>query len=166
MPSTLQVENIIGPTTGSNADTVLIPSGQELHASGHVVQTVWAPKLVSFDSTVNGYVTQASVTFTPKFTGSRIVIEWSGHVYKYNSTANGNSPARLVYDGTNVWSNPYLTYSGVGTQEYMFTGFARGSTTSTSTSAVTVSFDISAGTQGRQYVYANTGGILITEIAQ
>ena len=38
--STLQVENLIGPTSGSNANKVIIPSGQTLYAAGHVVQVV------------------------------------------------------------------------------------------------------------------------------
>ena len=44
MAGTLQVENLIGPTSGSNANKVLIPSGQTLDASegfippaGHIV---------------------------------------------------------------------------------------------------------------------------------
>ena len=32
--STLQVENLIGQTSGSNANKVIIPSGQTLDASG------------------------------------------------------------------------------------------------------------------------------------
>ena len=45
--STLQVENLIGPTSGSNANKVIIPSGQTLDASegfippaGSIVQVV------------------------------------------------------------------------------------------------------------------------------
>ena len=37
MAGTLQVENLIGPTSGANTNTVSIPSGQTLHAPGHVI---------------------------------------------------------------------------------------------------------------------------------
>ena len=40
MASELTVQTLRGPTSGANADTVLIPSGQTLHAPGHVMQVV------------------------------------------------------------------------------------------------------------------------------
>ena len=40
MASELTVQTLRGPTSGANADTVLIPSGQTLHAPGHVIQVV------------------------------------------------------------------------------------------------------------------------------
>ena len=36
--SILHVENLKGLTTGSNANKIIVPSGQELHAAGHVIQ--------------------------------------------------------------------------------------------------------------------------------
>ena len=135
-----------------------------VHIAGHVIQTHWLPITTGFDTVTNGYVAQASTTFTPKFAGSRIVVEWSGHVYKYNTNSGGNSPARIQYAGSTIFLTSYITY-GVP-YEYMYTGFARGATTSANTSAAAVSFEISAGTQGRTYVYASTGGLFIQEIAQ
>ena len=78
MAGTLTVQNLQGPSSGANANKVIIPSGQTIDASagtlipsaGQLVQTVWSPKPASFDTTVSGYVTHSSVTFTPKFTGS------------------------------------------------------------------------------------------------
>jgi hypothetical protein len=155
MTSTLYVDNLIEKTSGNG-----------VHIPGHIIQTHWHPVTASFDSTVNAYITQSSTTFTPKFTGSKIVVEWSGHVYKYNSVVGGNSAARLLYAGSTLWQNNYLTYLTGSSGEYMYSGLMRGVTTSANTSAATVSFDISAGSQGRQYVYGNTGGIYIQEIAQ
>ena len=40
MASELTVQTLRGPTSGANADTVLIPSGQTLHAPGHIIQVV------------------------------------------------------------------------------------------------------------------------------
>jgi hypothetical protein len=174
MAGTLTVQNLQGPSSGANANKIIVPSGQTIDASagtlvpsaGHTVQTVWSPVAASFDTTTNAYITQASVTFTPKFTGSRVIVEWSGHVYKYNSTTDGNSPARLIYDGYQLWQNNYLTYTGSSASHHMFTGFVRGQISSTGTSPVVISFDISAGFQGHQYVYGGTGGLLIKEIKQ
>ena len=36
--STLHVENLKGPTSGANANTIIVPSGQSFSAPGHVVQ--------------------------------------------------------------------------------------------------------------------------------
>jgi len=36
--STLVVENLKGPTTGANANKIIVPSGQTLTAVGHVIQ--------------------------------------------------------------------------------------------------------------------------------
>ena len=40
MASELTVQTLRGPTSGTNANKVLIPSGQTLHAPGHVIQVV------------------------------------------------------------------------------------------------------------------------------
>ena len=36
--STLHVENLKGLSSGGNANKIIVPSGQELHAVGHVIQ--------------------------------------------------------------------------------------------------------------------------------
>ena len=38
MASELTVQTIKGPTSGANANTVLVPSGHNLHVPGHVIQ--------------------------------------------------------------------------------------------------------------------------------
>ena len=40
MAGTLTVQTLQGPTTGSDANTVIIPSGHNLHSPGHVIQVV------------------------------------------------------------------------------------------------------------------------------
>ena len=67
MSGTITVQNIQGPTTGSNANKVLIPSGHTLHAPGHVVQvqesTASADFVTTSTSVVQGPITS---TFTLK----------------------------------------------------------------------------------------------------
>jgi hypothetical protein len=106
--STLQVENLIGPTSGSNANKVIIPSGQTLDASngfvapaGSVIQTVvweipatsrstsgnWS---VSTTPTIANTYSVAEYAFTKKQSDSHVVCISSGHVDLSN--AGGGRP--------------------------------------------------------------------------
>jgi hypothetical protein len=75
MSGTLQVGNIIGPTTGADANKVLIPSGQTLHAPGHVLQVVEGstntPNSTSSTSAVNSGL---DATITPLSATSKILV--------------------------------------------------------------------------------------------
>ena len=104
--STLQVENLIGPTSGSNANKVIIPSGQTLDASngfvapvGHVIQSVlwkmtpvvkstsgsWAA--ATFPSIGNTYVVE-TYNFTKKYSNSKVHATVSGHVDHEGTTGD------------------------------------------------------------------------------
>lgn len=77
MAGTLTVQNIEGPSSGANANTILIPSGQKLHAPGHVIQTQYGSSSgARTQSTSTTYVdiTGSSVTITPEYTTSKILI--------------------------------------------------------------------------------------------
>jgi len=77
MASELTVQTLRGPTSGANADTVLIPSGQTLHAAGHVIQVVNAEKLntAATNSQLPSWVDIGlSCTITPKFNNSKIIV--------------------------------------------------------------------------------------------
>jgi hypothetical protein len=77
MASELTVQTLRGPTSGANANTVLIPSGQTLHAPGHVIQVVNAEKLdtASTNSQLPSWVDSGlSCTITPKFNNSKIIV--------------------------------------------------------------------------------------------
>lgn len=94
MAGTLTVQNIEGPSSGSNANTVLIPSGQELHAPGHVIQVVGtkfdgaSANVVSTTST-SFTDTNLSVTITPKFNTSKILVTICCQLYT-SATAHGD----------------------------------------------------------------------------
>jgi|TARA_R100000482_G_C5119901_1_gene145111 hypothetical protein len=86
--STLIVENLKGPTTGSNANKIIVPSGQTLDASGgtlvpsagQVIQTVVAEddqtqsNQVVVSSSATWVNTGNTATITPKFATSKILI--------------------------------------------------------------------------------------------
>ena len=82
MASELTVQTLRGPTSGANADTVLIPSGQKLYAPGHVIQVqygeYYSVASYSFSSTNYDPQTTAQATITPKFANSKILISCNG----------------------------------------------------------------------------------------
>ena len=82
MTGTLQVENIIGPTTGANTNKVIIPTGQLLSAPGHPVQTIQTThyhnttgNLGRVTLTTTTYTDIMSTSITTKFANSKILIE-------------------------------------------------------------------------------------------
>ena len=77
--STLQVENLIGPTIGANANKIIVPSGQTLDASngfvapaGHVIQVkqINVDNTLSFSGDVSDII---SLSITPQFSTSKIL---------------------------------------------------------------------------------------------
>ncbi len=82
MASELTVQTLRGPTSGANADTILIPSGQTLDASngfvapaGHVIQTIYSEYETYGSSTSTSlFAIPVSATITPKFSNSKILV--------------------------------------------------------------------------------------------
>tara|TARA_R110000851_G_scaffold228213_1_gene380983 strand:- start:33 stop:563 length:531 start_codon:yes stop_codon:yes gene_type:complete len=93
--STLQVENLIGPTSGSNANTVLIPSGQTLHAPGHVIQMQTATFAGNGNTTTSTSFMNTGVTvnITPQFSTSKILVI----VHQVVGISEGSSHARVDF---------------------------------------------------------------------
>ena len=78
MASELTVQTIKAPTSGGNANKILIGSGQTLHAPGHVIQVVNAEKLTTA-ATNSGMGTSwvdtgLSCSITPNFNTSKILV--------------------------------------------------------------------------------------------
>jgi len=115
MASILQVEQIQGPTSGANANTIQIPSGQTLDLTnatrnlglstddmpaGSVVQVI-----TSFSNTqvVNNTTSMVnaglSVSITPKYSTSKIIVD--GHLgLNVANTNNQGIGARMTLNGT------------------------------------------------------------------
>ena len=83
---TLTVQTLQAPTSGANANKVLIPSGHTLDVSagtltpsaGHVIQVVTGTKTSETQTTSTSLVdTGLSVTITPQFNTSKIFISVS-----------------------------------------------------------------------------------------
>ena len=171
MAGTLTVQNLQGPSSGANANKIIVPSGQTLDASNgsftpsadQVVQYKWYPNLTSFDGTGSAYTTVQLVYFTPKKSGNLIMARFGGQMYKYNTATAPASFGRLAIDGSQVWQNNYITYHDAS--QYMYTFSAVGAKLATGTSQIAVEFSINPNTY-RTYIYGNTGGMEVWEIAQ
>jgi hypothetical protein len=112
MSGTLQVGNIIGPTTGTDANKVIIPSGQTLDASngfvapaGHVIQTVKSKWYGYQDTNNTSFVSvdDSLINITPKYANSQLLIRYSIHYFVRNSQLHGIAPYFYV-PSTNNWS--------------------------------------------------------------
>ena len=110
--STLIVENLKGPTTGANANKIIVPSGQELHAAGHVVQfaTDLDTTALTMSSDLNYHDTGLSISFTPKHSNSIILIHcmMGGEVY---SNSNIGIGFKVFRDSTEIYNNDYAIYN-------------------------------------------------------
>lgn len=87
--SEIYVQQIKGPTTGANANTITVPTGQILTAPGHVLQvqqTYFQTQVVY--STNNGFsnVTDLNCVITPKSATSKIFITIN---FNYSCSNNG-----------------------------------------------------------------------------
>ena len=115
MASELTVQTLRGPTSGANADTVLIPSGQTLHAPGHVIGIAHA---VSTTITTNstGETLILSIQYVPKVTGSRLLVTGMSPRYTNNgSTGVWNSSSYLHLKQGSI---PKASFEHVGTSSH------------------------------------------------
>ena len=101
--STLHVENLKGPTSGANANKIIVPSGQELTASGHVVQVVSNKAATYFQSTSTSYVETATdirTTITPKYSNSKILFHCGLGIGAEESGSHDAQVSYKLYDHT------------------------------------------------------------------
>ena len=126
MASELTVQTLRGPTSGANADTVLIPSGQTLDASAatfmpsadQIVQfkTVKPSAETTFSSSGYTDATGFTLSITPKYANSRIVIRiWAKTVV---NNANGSNQSahdhRLMRGSTQLTNGSWMNYYNMG----------------------------------------------------
>ena len=181
MAGTLTVQNIQGPTSGDNANKIIVPSGQVLHAAGHVIQIVNTTFTTQYTiNTDTGWTEIGSLSITPKLASSKIVITSTNHVYVNSGTANQwhSAHQRLLRDSTELTgdtgSDPYGEGNHVANTEDRFMTYStlhyvdEPNTTSSTTykmefrrkNSYTNDIVINAGEYGRP------GMMMIMEIAQ
>ena len=171
--STLHVENLKGLSSGSNANKIIVPSGQTLHAPGHVVQVVDGSTGNSdADFSTNSWLDIGlSAAITPSSTSSKIIVSVSFHIRvlgTQNATLRGGF--RGLRDSTTVWN----TSSYDETQQVRESGSEWNDTISfrfidspstTSSTTYKIQVKAKAGTI-RVYNYTRGGQIILEEIAQ
>ena len=176
--STLQVENLIGPTSGSNANKVIIPSGQTLDASngfvapaGHVIQTLTDVSVITESTTSkassNSFANSSlSITITPTSTSSKIVVNAVASTGCTHS-GDGSVILRMIRDSTpigigNASGNKIRAGSGRGTNNQdnntMLNIPLQVTDTPNTTSAVTYTLQFAVRGTGAQTAYLNRSG--------
>jgi len=117
MAGTLTVQTLQGPSTGTNANKVLLASGNTLVAPGHVVQvqsTNYGSRLTSTSSTM--IATSCSVSITPTSSSSKILISAT----VLGSSQDGYSMFWQVRRGTSTVVVPNTTQTlGSRIESYM-----------------------------------------------
>jgi hypothetical protein len=123
--STLQVENLIGQTSGSNANKIIIPSGQTLDASngfvapaGHVIQVVQnIGSAVTTNSTTPTTVASASITIQST---SKVYAACVGDM---NNTGTSAWNYYRIYRDSTAVSQTYIGQAGQTSHNLPFSIF-------------------------------------------
>ena len=120
MASEIIVNTIKAPTTGANANKVIIPSGVTLDASGGTILPsagqIVQEKLsdVGGNTVFNGssYADAAgfSITITPKYSDSKFVISMWAKTAVNNASSNSAHDFRILRDSTTVYSSRWTNY--------------------------------------------------------
>ena len=74
MASILSVEQLQGLNSGSTPNTITIPSGQKLHAPGHVLQIIQGTAGETNQNASN--ITLINQSFTPQLAGSKFYVSF------------------------------------------------------------------------------------------
>ena len=184
--STLHVENLKGLSSGGNANNIIVPSGQTLSAAGHVIQVVEQEgngsssqgygTSTSYSSTSFVDVDQATLTITPKFATSKILLLMSNHIYLTAHATNEWRGCRLrirrgttdiLTDGNGFGNSMYLvgdTDRWMNHQTTMVYDFPN--TTSATTYSLQVSSRVGNTISLNRSDYGYGGFFMAQEIAQ
>jgi len=121
MSGTLTVQNIQGPSSGANANKIIIPSGQTLDASagglipsaGGVLQVVEDSFSTQYSTSSNSDVDYRSVTITPQFSSSKILVMVTLMAKAVSSNGFAFTYIKGKRDGTVIWDG-YPVVGGNG----------------------------------------------------
>ena len=121
MASELTVQTLRGPTSGANANTILIPSGQVLDASagfvapaGSVIQVVHNGTTASVTNNTQTFTNSGlESSITPRFTTSKILILINQNIHKTGAQTD-QMQLNITRDGTQLvqWAAEVLHDDG------------------------------------------------------
>lgn len=176
MAGTLTVQNIEGPSSGANANKVIIPSGQTLDASsgtlvpsaGQVVQVVTKTDTGSYGTTSTTRVASGLfINITPKFSNSKIEVVLTSTAYLNSAASSGDY---VWYRNGSSLINISHSQIGLGsTQTVYMPGSWSVIDTPGTTSAIRYELYFSAAVGSSNYVppgSADCSQLKATEIAQ
>ena len=110
MAGTLTVQNIEGPSSGSNANKVILPAGQTLDVSagtftpsaGQILKTQLHQWTNHTQTTSNSFVdvSGSSFSFTPASASSKLFIQYSYAWYRSSASTGSGLEVVVNIDGT------------------------------------------------------------------
>lgn len=147
---------------------------------GHVVQVASAPitttTQLSTSSSTYSDLLDYSITFTPKFSNSKLLITWTFHVYLQEDSSWQGADTRLTADGTSIFDGGSYgishNFNDSTVDRFMVYATKQYVHTVTSTSAVTYKIQgakVQSGGTNRNAIfngYSSKGSFIIQEIAQ
>ena len=121
MAGTLTVQNIQGPTSGANANKIIVPSGQTLDVSGgtltpsagQVVQIAYEKLSTPINASASSWDV-ITMNFTPMYSTSLLMLETSIYVGATDSGANIDLGMKIIRDGTAVTTGANASSSSGG----------------------------------------------------
>ena len=122
MASELIVQTLKGPTSGANANKVIIPSGQTLDASagtltpssGQIINQEFRTLSGTTNNTTTTFADFDSASYTPILTSSKIYFVWSVYLRtSQDNAAEARATLRTLVDGVQ-----YAIAQEVSTYDY------------------------------------------------
>ena len=179
MASELTVQTLKGPTSGANANTVLVPSGHNLHAPGHVIQEKSGTTQTHTSHSSTAYVaTNLTVNITPKFSNSIIRLQVTGSYWWAENGATDTYILATIFrtisgSSSNLGLSPYYALAFIGAPngkanfDRMFTSTTEDSPNTTSQVTYTVYYkNWNTNYTGRLFESITKNIITATEIVQ
>jgi hypothetical protein len=180
MAGTLTVQTLQGPSSGANANKLLIPSGQTLDASGgtlvpsagQILKThlhQWTDTTTITTTTLTD-VTGSSFNYTPDSSSSKLFIQYTYHWYRASSSNGSGLEVVLNINGSSQNTvNAFEHYIGGLTSTFYSRGHKIDTYTNTATTAIPIKLQF-RGYDTTDRVDINQGGfissIYVQEIAQ
>ena len=171
MASELIVQTLKGPTSGANANKVIVPSGQTLDASaggfttpaGHVIQVVTGNTSTTGTTTSTSYSsTNSTATITPTSTSSTILAYFTGFALLHATSAEGQFA--IYRDSTDLTSSQWSFGQGESVALYAPLTFHTQDSPS-STSALTYTLQYRVNVSGETLLWYRDQRVTLMEIA-
>ena len=167
--STLHVENLKGLSSGSNANKIIVPSGQTLTAPGHVVQFVETSSTTQVDTSSSGTWVDAgqTITITPKSATSKLYMTIFAAA-EHSGAANQGLGYRIMNGSTIVYDSEYDIYhSNLNDQKIdKIVLLHIESAANTTARTYTLQFRVRGNGLSRHSKYGEPSRMVIIEIAQ